>query len=160
MHGLAKARGGDGIGESLEALGDRRGRVLGFPTANIALGEILRPSFGVYAVRAGIEDGAQVTWHGGVANLGIRPMYQTDEPLLEVYLFDFEGDLYGQHLRVALVDYLRPELAFDGVEALKQQMAEDCKRARATLAYEEWDAAWPASPFMAGPVDISDLRED
>ena len=82
------------------------------------------------------------------------------EAYLDPDQFDFDGDLYGQHLRVALVDYLRPEMAFDGVEALKQQMAEDCKRARATLAYEEWDAAWPASPFMAAPVDISDLRED
>ena len=81
-------------------------------------------------------------------------MFESKRPLLEVHLFDFEGDLYGRQLRVALVDYLRPEAKFDTLEALKEQMAEDCRRARASLAYERWDASWPASPFMApeGPL--------
>jgi riboflavin kinase/FMN adenylyltransferase len=136
--------------------GDKRGRDLGFPTANMALGETLRPAFGVYAVRAAIDRGAEPQWHAGVANLGIRPMFESPEPLLEVNLFDFDQDIYGQHLRVALVDYLRPEMKFDGLAALKTQMAEDKRRAEVTLALEEWDASWPASPFMAATMDPSD----
>ena len=129
--------------------GDKRGRELGFPTANVPIKDILRPAFGIYAVRAGIDQGRETAWLPGAANFGIRPMFASERPLLEVHLFDFEGDLYGRQLRVALVDYLRPELRFDSLEALKAQMAEDCKRARASLAYESWDASWPASPFMA-----------
>lgn len=137
--------------------GDKRGRDLGYPTANLRLGDMLRPAFGVYAVRAGLDEGGGIAWHAGAANIGIRPMYETAEPLLEVHLFDFSQDLYGRHLRVALVDHLRPEMAFDGVEALKTQMEEDCRRARASLAYETWDASWPASPFMA-PVAETEGR--
>ena len=129
--------------------GDQRGRELGFRTANIPLGETIQPAFGVYAVRAGIDRGSDTIWHAGVANLGVRPMYKIDTPLLEVHLFDFNQDIYGQHMRVALVDYLRPEMKFESVENLKAQMDEDCRRARATLALEDWDASWPASPFMA-----------
>ncbi len=140
--------------------GDQRGRTLDFPTANVSLGDILRPVFGVYAVRAAIDEGGgDPVWYSGVANLGIRPMWRTEEPLLETYLFDFEGDLYGQHLRVALVDYLRPEEKFESIEALKAQMTMDCRRARATLAFEDWDAAWPASPFMAAPVDLNAIKD-
>lgn len=139
--------------------GDQRGRDLGFPTANIPLGEILRPSYGVYAVRAGLEHDGGITWHGGVANVGIRPMWETKEPMLEVFLFGYSGDLYGQHLRVALVDYLRPEMNFDNVEALQVQMANDCERARASIAFEEWDDAWPVSPFMASPEDLPESRD-
>jgi riboflavin kinase/FMN adenylyltransferase len=133
--------------------GDKRGRELGFPTANIPLGEIAYPTFGIYAVRAGIDRGARTEWHDGVANLGIRPMFETKEPLLEVNLFDFDQDLYGQHMRVALVDYLRPELSFAGLGELKVQMADDAHRARVILALEEWDASWPASPFMTATPD-------
>jgi riboflavin kinase/FMN adenylyltransferase len=128
--------------------GDKRGRELGFPTANLRLGKVLRPAFGIYAVRAGIDRGASTDWYGGAANVGMRPMWRTEEPMVEVHLFDFEGDLYGKHLRVALVDYLRPELKFDSLEALTEQIAEDCRRARDNLAYEQWDSSWPASPFM------------
>ncbi len=133
--------------------GDKRGRDLGYPTANIPLGRMLNPAFGVYAVRAGIDQGSETLWHGGAANIGIRPMFRTERPLLEVHLFDFDQDLYGRHIRVAFVDYLRPELKLDSLEALKAQMADDCERARHSLAYEQWDAAWPASPFMAAAVE-------
>lgn len=129
--------------------GDQRGRALGYPTANVAIGDILLPAFGVYAVRAGIDRGADTKWHAGAANIGIRPMFESKRPLLEVHIFDFDRQIYGRHMRVALVDYLRPEMAFDSVEDLKAQMEEDCRRARASLAYEDWDASWPASPFMA-----------
>lgn len=120
--------------------GDKRGRTLDFPTANVMLADYLRPAYGVYAVRAAIDDastGGGRTWHDGVANLGIRPMWQTDEPVLESYLFDFSGDLYGRHLRVRLVDYLRGEMKFDSVDALVSQMRRDCDDARAALAADK-----------------------
>lgn len=131
--------------------GDRRGRQLGFPTANLPIDGFLEPARGVYAVRAGLDRGSEIRWHDGVANLGVRPMFDGKTLLLEVHLFDFEGDLYGQHLRVALVDHLRPETKFASVEALVEQMGEDGRRARVILASERWaDRGWPATPF--GPA--------
>lgn len=131
--------------------GDRRGRQLGFPTANLSIDGFLEPARGVYAVRAGLDRGSEIRWHDGVANLGVRPMFDGTVPLLEVHLFDFEGELYGQHLRVALVDHLRPEAKFPSVEALVEQMGEDSRRARVILASEHWaDKGWPATPF--GPA--------
>ncbi len=134
--------------------GAKLGRKLGFPTANIALGGVLEPAYGVYAVRAGVDRGGQTVWHPGVANLGVRPMVEgpapdSREPLLEVHLFDFDEDLYGQHMRVALVEYLRPEMTFDDMAAMRVQMVEDSRRARVILDWEDWDPAWPASPFMS-----------
>ena len=114
--------------------GDRRGRTIGFPTANLALGEFLRPASGVYAVRVGIE--GEAGWRDGVANLGTRPTVGGSDLRLEAHLFDFAGDLYGKHLRVALVDYLRPERKFAGLEELKAQIAADASGARAVLATE------------------------
>jgi riboflavin kinase/FMN adenylyltransferase len=114
--------------------GDKRGRTIGCPTANLALDDYLRPALGVYAVRVGLEDGKGAEWHGGVANLGRRPTFGGEEILLEAHLFDFDGDLYDQHLRVALVDYLRPEKKFDGLEALKAQIEIDGRQAREVLA--------------------------
>ncbi len=114
--------------------GDRRGRTIGFPTANIQLDDYLRPATGVYAVRAGIDKGAATEWLPGVANLGHRPTFDKADPLLEVHLFDFAGDIYGRHLRVALVDYLRPERKFAGPDALKAQIELDCQAARLSLA--------------------------
>jgi riboflavin kinase / FMN adenylyltransferase len=118
--------------------GEKRGRLLGFPTANITLGEYLRPATGVYAVRAGLDRpgarGPETVWHDGVANLGVRPTFGGDGLVFEINIFDFAQDIYGQHLRVALVDYLRPEKKFDGIEQLKAQIALDSARARAILA--------------------------
>ncbi|MDB5364239.1 MAG: riboflavin kinase [Rhodospirillales bacterium] len=113
--------------------GDARGRHLGWPTANLELGEYLRPAYGIYAVRAAIDE-PQPLWRGGVANLGVRPMWRTEQPMLEVHLFDFAGDLYGRVLRVQLVERLRAEAEFDDVEALKSQIARDALDARAALA--------------------------
>jgi riboflavin kinase/FMN adenylyltransferase len=114
--------------------GDKRGRTIGFPTANMKLTDCLKPAFGVYAVRAKIiEDDKVVSSHDGVANFGIRPMYEVDVPLLETYLFDFEGDLYGKHMAVELIAYLRPEAKLDGLEALKAQIAKDSNAARTIL---------------------------
>ncbi len=133
--------------------GDKLGRKLGFPTANIALGDVLEPAYGVYAVRAGVDRGERTVWHAGVANLGVRPMVEIENPLLEVHLFDLDEDLYGQHMRVALVDYLRPELTFEDLEAMRVQMVEDSRRARVILDWEDWDPSWPASPFMSVTVE-------
>lgn len=114
--------------------GDARGRTIGYPTANMRLPDCLHPAFGIYAVRASIMDNDKpVSTHDGMASFGIRPMFKTQEPLLETYLFDFADDLYGKHLSVELVSYLRPEMKFDGVEALKAQMKKDEAGARAVL---------------------------
>jgi riboflavin kinase/FMN adenylyltransferase len=110
--------------------GDRRGRAIGFPTANVALGEHLRPHFGVYAVRALVEG----AWRDGVANLGKRPTVGKLQENFEVHLFDFTGDLYGKTLRVALIDFIRPEMKFAGLDQLKAQIAADAQAARTILA--------------------------
>lgn len=114
--------------------GEKRGHTIGFPTANLNLGETLRPAKGVYAVRASIGEGPHPRWRDGVANLGHRPTFAGDDLIMEAYLFDFDGDLYGQHLRVALVDYLRPEKKFDGLDDLKAQIGRDIEAARGILS--------------------------
>lgn len=114
--------------------GDQRGRTIGFPTANVHLADYMRPAVGVYAVRAGIDQGTGTVWHDGVANLGRRPTFDKQDLILEAHLFDFDGDLYGRHLRVALAGYIRPERKFDGLPSLKAQIAADCEAARAILS--------------------------
>lgn len=111
--------------------GDKRGRTIGVPTANVPLGDYMRPAFGIYAVRVRLPDGRRLD---GVASLGVRPMFRTDEPLLEVWLFDFAGDLYGQTIETELVAFLRPELSFDDLDALKAQIDRDAADARAVLS--------------------------
>jgi riboflavin kinase / FMN adenylyltransferase len=115
--------------EGTVELGDQRGRTIGFPTANVDLGEHLRPRFGVYAVRA-LVDGS---WRDGVANLGRRPTFGKLKENFEVHLFDFAGDLYGKVLRVAMVDFIRPEMKFAGLDQLKAQIAADGEAARRVL---------------------------
>ena len=113
--------------------GDRIGRQIGFPTANVLLGEYLHPAHGIYAVRVGVESGRDVTWYDGVANFGTRPTVGGTKPLLEPYIFDFSGDLYGRRIRVALIEYIRPEVRFDSVEAMRVQIEDDCVVARRIL---------------------------
>ncbi|MCC7168545.1 MAG: bifunctional riboflavin kinase/FAD synthetase [Rhodospirillales bacterium] len=127
--------------------GDRRGRQLGFPTANIRLGEFLHPSPGGYVVRAGIDKGGATVWHDGVANFGRRPTFDKKDLILEVHLFDFAGDLYGKHLRVQLIEFLRPEEKFESLDALKAAIVEDCARAKRILA--ECPPAVPPAVFSA-----------
>ena len=98
------------------------------------MADYLRPAYGVYAIRAAIDTGGDLAWHDGVANLGIRPMYAVEQPLLEAHLFDYSGDLYGRYLRVQIIELLRPEMKFDGVEALIEQMDRDSAAARRALA--------------------------
>jgi riboflavin kinase/FMN adenylyltransferase len=115
----------------LVAHGDARGRTIGFPTANIPLGRHLEPARGVYAVTVRLPDGAT---HAGVANIGRRPTVNTGpESRLEVNLFDFDGDLYGAELTVALHAYLRPEVRFPSLDALRAQIAADAAEARTVL---------------------------
>jgi riboflavin kinase/FMN adenylyltransferase len=111
--------------------GDKLGRTIGYPTANVALGGYLRPAYGVYAVRARLADGRMVD---GAANLGIRPQFDPPKELLEPHFFDFSGDLYGQVIDVELVEYIRPEAKFDSLDAMVAQIDADCAEARRILA--------------------------
>lgn len=111
--------------------GDKLGRTIGFPTANLELGDYLRPRYGIYAVRGMLDDGRVVD---GAANLGIRPSFDPPKELLEPYFFDFSGNLYGRTIEVALISFLRPEAKFDSLDALTAQMDRDCDRARAILS--------------------------
>jgi riboflavin kinase/FMN adenylyltransferase len=109
--------------------GDKRGRELGFPTANLRLDPDVGLKHGIYAVRVGV--GGQR--YDGVASFGRRPMFDTGAVLLEVFLFDFDGDLYGAALDVAFITWIRPELTFDGVDELVRRMHEDSRLARSAL---------------------------
>ena len=114
--------------------GEKRGRELGYPTANMSVDGLHLPRFGVYAVKVDILTGPQAGSYMGAASLGVRPMFGENRPNLETFLLDFSGDLYGHHLSIAFVDFLRPEMKFDGIDALITQMEADCTRARGILA--------------------------
>lgn len=114
--------------------GDQRGRDLGFPTANMSIAGLHPPKFGVYAVEVDILTGPHKGSYGGAASMGTRPMFGENLPNLESFIFDFKGDIYGEELSVALIDYLRPEEVFDGLDALIAQMDADCARARDILS--------------------------
>jgi riboflavin kinase/FMN adenylyltransferase len=113
--------------------GDQRGRELGYPTANMSIAGLHPPKFGVYAVEADVLTGPHAGSYHAVASLGVRPMFGVNLPNLETHLFDFKGDLYGAQLSVALVEYLRPEEKFDGLDALIAQMDRDSAAARRIL---------------------------
>jgi riboflavin kinase/FMN adenylyltransferase len=117
--------------EGVVQRGDARGRELGYPTANLALGDYQRPRYGIYAVRVTLDDGSE---HPGVASLGVRPTFDPPTELLEAYLLDFDGDLYGRRIEVALHAFIRDERKFDGVEALVAEMRNDEAAARRLLA--------------------------
>lgn len=110
--------------------GDKNGRLLGFPTANIDMGHYLRPRYGIYAVKGRLADGRLLN---GAANLGIRPSFDPPKELLEPYFFDFAEDLYGQNIEVEFHAFIRPEAKFDSMDALMAQMTKDCDEARAIL---------------------------
>jgi riboflavin kinase/FMN adenylyltransferase len=126
-------------------LGDRRGRALGYPTANLPppRPRVLWPPAGIYAVRARCPDEPESGWSDAVASLGVRPMFGGRDLRLEVHLFDREIDLYGRRLCCAFIERLRAEARFESVDALKAQMALDCNQARAALAADA------AKPHMA-----------
>lgn len=111
--------------------GDQRGRTIGFPTLNLPMGDYIEPKLGVYAVRVTLEDKHIIE---GVANIGLRPTFDKEDVLLEAHLFDFNEDVYGKLISVALVAFIRPEMKFSGLDALKAQIAEDEVSAKALLA--------------------------
>ena len=112
--------------------GDKRGRAIGYPTANMELGPYLRPRFGIYAVTGRLlATGEKLK---GAASLGIRPTFDPPKELLEPYFFDFDREFYGQEIEVAPIRFLRPEMKFDSLDQLTQQMAEDCEAARKLLS--------------------------
>lgn len=110
--------------------GDKRGRTIGFPTGNMEMGKYVRPAYGIYAVRVRLPDGRTL---GGAANLGIRPTFAPPRELLETFIFDFSGDLYGQTIEVSLIERLRGEAKFDSLDALVTQMNKDVAQARVIL---------------------------
>lgn len=113
--------------------GDKRGRDLGFPTANMSVERLHPPKFGIYAVLIDVLSGPHQGSYHGAASIGIRPTFGGNVPNCETFIFDFSGDLYGTHVSVALVDYLRPEVAFTTLDALVEQMTADCDQARTIL---------------------------
>ena len=124
--------------------GDQRGRTIGFPTANVHWDGYVEPQLGVYAVRAHIDEGEYKGVYAGVANIGKRPTFDKTELSFEVHLFDFAGDIYGLHMAVDIVGFIRPEEKFDGLEALKAQIAADSDTARAMLVDDRYgDSRFP-----------------
>jgi riboflavin kinase/FMN adenylyltransferase len=117
--------------EGVVQRGDSRGRELGYPTANMGLGDYQRPKYGIYAVRVTLDDGSE---YPGVASLGVRPTFEPPRELLEAHLFGFDGDLYGRKIEVALHAFIREEKKFDGLDALRAAMREDEAAARSLLA--------------------------
>ncbi|KUO57017.1 MAG: bifunctional riboflavin kinase/FMN adenylyltransferase [Sphingomonadales bacterium BRH_c42] len=117
--------------------GDKRGREIGYPTANLAIDAYLRPRYGIYAVTGRVLASGEVL--KGAANLGVRPQFDPPKELLEPHFFDFSGDLYGQEIEVAFHHFLRPEAKFDGLEALTAQMERDCEEARRLLSAPDHD---------------------
>ena len=119
--------------EGVVQRGDARGRELGYPTANLELGDYQRPKYGIYAVRVTLDDGSE---HPGVASLGVRPTFQPPQELLEAHLFDFDRDLYGRKIEVALHAWIRDEKKFDGIAPLIAHMKDDEAKARHLLALD------------------------
>ena len=111
--------------------GDKNGRLLGFPTANLDMGQYLRPRYGIYAVTGKLADGRVLK---GAANLGIRPSFDPPKELLEPHFFNFAGDLYGQEIDVAFHAFIRPEAKFDDMDALMARIAADCDEAKRLLS--------------------------
>ena len=121
--------------EGVVERGDGRGGAeLDCPTANVRLGDYQLPAYGIYAVRVRLDDGSE---HGGVASLGVRPMFDPPVELLEANLFGFSGDLYGRTIEVALLHYIRPEMRFEGMDVLAGQMREDADEAKRLMGLAE-----------------------
>ena len=120
--------------EAVVEKGDGRGHDLGYPTANVSLGDYQRPAYGIYAVRVRLDDGSE---HDGVASFGVRPTFEARDEVLETFIFDWDGDLYGRTIEIGLIAYIRPEAKFDSVDALVERMGEDEAEARRLLAVPE-----------------------
>ena len=130
--------------------GDQRGRQIGFPTANVDPGLYVMPALGVYAVWVGVPKDTDTFWHKAVVNVGLRPTFNGEGVTVEAHLFDFDDDLYGKILRVAFVEFIRPEMKFDGFESIKAQITTDCLKAQEIL-----DA--PAPDDITSPYENSEF---
>jgi len=119
--------------EGTVVAGEQRGRKIGYPTTNMALDGLQLPKLGVYAVLVDVLEGPYIGNYRGVASLGVRPMFGTNSPNLETYIFDFSGDLYGKKLSIGLVEFLRPEEKYEGIDQLKVQIKKDCQKALSIL---------------------------
>ncbi|MGE6698650.1 riboflavin biosynthesis protein RibF [Hyphomonas sp. NPDC076900] len=124
--------GGPWIADGIIEPGEKNGRTFGFPTANMALGDLIHPKMGVYAVRLRIEGESE--WRDGVANFGRTPTTGLRDPLLETFIFDFNREIYGQRVEVQLIAYQRPELKFPSLDAMIEQMHRDAELAKEILA--------------------------
>lgn len=130
----ARMLGGFWTIEGIVLKGDQRGRTIGFPTANLSMERLVEPALGVYAVKVEVLEGPDAGFYDGVANIGRRPTFDKHEVLLEAHLFGFSSDLYGLPVAVSIIDFIRPERKFDGLEALKNQIRKDSKVAADILA--------------------------
>ncbi|MBL4894381.1 MAG: bifunctional riboflavin kinase/FAD synthetase [Emcibacter sp.] len=129
--------------------GDKRGRTINFPTANLSMEGYIKPNFGVYAVRIIIEDGpAKGVWNG-IANLGKRPTFDKDDLMLEAHIFDFDFDIYEKPIKVEFVDYIRAEQKFDGLDSLKAQIEKDTIIAQKILSDSNNQQASIPAPRLA-----------
>ncbi|MBB44136.1 MAG: riboflavin biosynthesis protein RibF [Rhodospirillaceae bacterium] len=113
--------------------GEQRGGKIGFPTANISLGNFLHPAFGVYACWVAVCDGEKSELRKGVVNIGRRPTFDGEGVTVEAHLFDFDANLYGKVLRVILASFIRPEVTFDGIDEIRTQITKDCSEALSIL---------------------------
>ncbi len=122
--------------EGIVQRGDQRGREMGFPTANVPLGATFQLPYGVYATLVQIvdEDGTESPWYNAATNIGIRPMFETKNALVEAHILDFSGDLYGKTLRIRPVSKIRDEMKYTGIDALITQITQDCVKIRHVLA--------------------------
>lgn len=133
--------------------GDQRGRTINFPTANLFLDGYIEPKYGVYAVRVIIEDGPyQGTWNA-IANVGRRPTFDKEDVLLESHIFDFSHEIYEQSIKVEFVDFIREEMKFDGLDALKNQIEKDCITAKELLSKSENQQSYIPSPKLADHLE-------
>lgn len=133
--------------------GDQRGRTIDFPTANLSLDGYIEPMYGVYAVRIIIESGEYAGTWDAVANIGRRPTFNKDDVLLESYIFDFDGNIYEQLIKVEFVDFIRPEMKFDGLDSLKAQIKKDSETAREILKRDENQQSYIPAPNLAEYLD-------
>ena len=120
--------------EGTVSQGDQRGREIGFPTANIVLDDNVKTAVGVYAIKAKVNGSKNTVWHDGIANLGYRPTFNGDKYVLETHLFDFDENIYNSDLTVALIEFIRREQKFDGVENLTAQIKKDISQSKLILA--------------------------
>ncbi len=133
--------------------GDKRGRTINFPTANLSLEGYIEPKYGVYAVRIIIENGPDKGVFDAIANIGRRPTFDKEDVLLEVHIFDFTNEIYEQIIKVEFVDFIRPEMKFDGIDQLKAQIEKDCLKARQILKKRENQHSYIPAPSLTEYLD-------